>query len=569
MQGIIFIVFLAGFVTLMLRGTVLNRREQYPVLELDAGWQVVRNGAVLEENALTAIDTGPVRKDETFELSRVLEEENVWPTACLFFRNLNTAETLMLDGEEIGSSGETRYAQGRMVGRLVCYVRLPEDWRNRTLTVRMRVAENNAFRGLGPFLLGTEQDLCVRFLKERAVAFCVAVFLLVFGTLQLFWMPLLLQDRSVNKKLLFSALTTVVLGIYLLGFYNLFDLFTDVPAVNTFLEYLALYTIPLVMSGYITTIMEGRMRLLYRVFLYADTLVILAVILLHLTNTMHITVFLIPAYAVCFGESMPFMVHIARRKGLARTEYYDRLEETADRTLAGGFFLYVIGTFIDTVRFVMLQSGGGQEAVARVPFVTVGSLFFSAAICMHYFLIGIVNLRSEATGEILHNRAYSDFLTGLSNRGECDLVLENLAKRHRRFLIISMDLDHLKEVNDTHGHAEGDRMLAGFAGILKTAFEGAELVGRMGGDEFIVVLCGEDCDHAGQYLQRMHDMIDEENKKEMVFRYSVSVGMAGGRRGQKSQRAHDLYMQADRHMYEAKRKRRAEQAMQQTAEAAP
>ena len=119
-----------------------------------------------------------------------------------------------------------------------------------------------------------------------------------------------------------------------------------------------------------------------------------------------------------------------------------------------------------------------------------------------------------------------------------------------------MDMDNLKHVNDTLGHAEGDRMLSGFAEILGACFAGCELIGRMGGDEFIVILTGDDCDRAEELITHMNKLIATRNLEEESFQYSVSWGLAKDGDGRLGRRAHDVYMLADARMYDMKRRRK-------------
>ena len=561
LQGAIFVLFLILFITAVLRGTILSRSEEHPVLTLDEGWLVTRNGERLEEDTLTGIDTGIVMYGEVFTLSRTLTEENVWPSACLWFRNIHTMATVELDGEEIYSSGAEQFAKGDMVGRLICNAVLPAGWEGKTLTVRLTASENEAFYGLGPFHFGTEQDLYVRFLDERSVPFYISVFLVVFGLIQLFWMPLLMRSGGAGNKLFFSALTTLTFGVYLLGYYNLFDLLFDTPGINTMLEYASLYLLPLVISGFLAAFLDGKMRLMYRLFFAFDGCYFLLMFALHFLNVIHITRFLTLFYVIYVLETIPFLVSVVKNIGIRRRGYYDRIEEVADRTLAAGFVLYMLSCYTDAILFMTVKFTGGQEASAGINFVTAGSLLFSIAISMHYFLLGVVNLRTEVTSEALRNQAYSDPLTGLANRGACDLLFENLGKSNRRYMIVSIDLDYLKKVNDTYGHAEGDRMLQEFAAVLKECFANCELVGRMGGDEFIVILCDADCDNLETYKKRFAEMLEEKNRTETKYRFSASLGVADNREGKAGGRAHEVYLLADRRMYEEKRMRHALKAM--------
>jgi len=85
-----------------------------------------------------------------------------------------------------------------------------------------------------------------------------------------------------------------------------------------------------------------------------------------------------------------------------------------------------------------------------------------------------------------------DSLTGLGNRASVLGFLEkhaDLARRHKRPLaLILCDLDHFKAVNDLHGHAAGDKVLQGFAQVVTGRLRASDHVGRIGGEEFLVVL---------------------------------------------------------------------------------
>jgi two-component system, cell cycle response regulator len=93
--------------------------------------------------------------------------------------------------------------------------------------------------------------------------------------------------------------------------------------------------------------------------------------------------------------------------------------------------------------------------------------------------------------EILAHQAAHDSLTGLPNRRAIlDRLREELArtKRHNDMLAVGMfDIDHFKQVNDTYGHQTGDDILCGLAKILTETNRGYDAVGRLGGEEFLVI----------------------------------------------------------------------------------
>ena len=109
-----------------------------------------------------------------------------------------------------------------------------------------------------------------------------------------------------------------------------------------------------------------------------------------------------------------------------------------------------------------------------------------------------------------------DELTGIPNRRAfMSLAQKTLDQSRRLQLPVSMlffDLDRFKEINDHYGHSEGDRALRGFAAALKATFRDADIVGRIGGDEFAVLLFA--CDDAGAQtaIQRLQESLDVYNQ---------------------------------------------------------
>lgn len=102
-----------------------------------------------------------------------------------------------------------------------------------------------------------------------------------------------------------------------------------------------------------------------------------------------------------------------------------------------------------------------------------------------------VSRRLEHERDAMQRAAFSDALTGLSNRRMLTAVADYEIARHRRararFVAVMLDLDGFKLVNDRYGHSAGDEMLCGVADALKSALRSQDTVARLGGDEFCVI----------------------------------------------------------------------------------
>lgn len=167
-----------------------------------------------------------------------------------------------------------------------------------------------------------------------------------------------------------------------------------------------------------------------------------------------------------------------------------------------------------------------------------------------------ITARKSRTEELAH-LAHHDGLTGLPNRTAVHTrVGESLARRHLHEVgVLFLDLDGFKDVNDTHGHDVGDRVLSVVARRLADVVRPTDLVGRVGGDEFVVV-----CEPASlAVLERIAERICEELERPIelaglpTIRTGAAVGLAVA---EPVDDTASLLRRADDEMYRAKSRRR-------------
>jgi diguanylate cyclase (GGDEF)-like protein len=172
--------------------------------------------------------------------------------------------------------------------------------------------------------------------------------------------------------------------------------------------------------------------------------------------------------------------------------------------------------------------------------------------------VELESLVAERTQELVEKNqqlellSITDKLTGLFNRRKLDEVLEEeftLSRRYAmRFAVIMVDIDHFKRVNDSHGHGAGDLVLAGVADILRGCTRESDALGRLGGEEF-VVLCRQSTRDGG--------MVAAENLRAAIAGHAfdgvdpitASFGVAAYRDGDT---VASLLDRADAALYRAK-----------------
>lgn len=161
----------------------------------------------------------------------------------------------------------------------------------------------------------------------------------------------------------------------------------------------------------------------------------------------------------------------------------------------------------------------------------------------------------------LYHRATRDALTGIFNRGHFTEMAVQEIERARRFAeplsVALLDLDHFKRVNDTYGHDAGDMALVQFSQTCQEFARKIDLVGRLGGEEFVLLLPRANKEPAFEILQRLRLKVMETritSSGGAQFGFTVSIGLASLRPHTRDLR--ELLRNADAALYKAKREGR-------------
>ncbi|RAP42094.1 hypothetical protein BYZ73_06995 [Rhodovulum viride] len=161
---------------------------------------------------------------------------------------------------------------------------------------------------------------------------------------------------------------------------------------------------------------------------------------------------------------------------------------------------------------------------------------------------------ARVTAEV---EAATDTLTGLANRRAFDEALMRLSASGLPFALLQLDLDLFKAVNDSHGHAAGDAVLRAVAAVLRGHCRGRDVVARVGGDEFVILMVdftdrAKLSDNAARLIARLEQPMQVQ---ETECRISASIGIALATR-QRHPSPEVLLQEADIALYESKRRGR-------------
>ena len=206
-----------------------------------------------------------------------------------------------------------------------------------------------------------------------------------------------------------------------------------------------------------------------------------------------------------------------------------------------------------------------KQKLAALIYRSYGILFTIAIGLLAAVIVTFLKARKnigerDRAEEMLRLLSLTDELTGLYNRRGFSTLSEQqfrIASRDRKsLLLVSADFDGLKDINDTFGHTEGDLALIETATILKECVRKSDIVARIGGDEFVLLLtAGNEGFDTPKLVDRLQKLIEKHNRKS-IHRWKIFISIGFARRSPDSgQSLDDLIVQADKMMYEQKKKK--------------
>lgn len=198
---------------------------------------------------------------------------------------------------------------------------------------------------------------------------------------------------------------------------------------------------------------------------------------------------------------------------------------TLGQWIAGSLACYVF-----FLPFVLEHTASRTDTVFSLLFATMGLVtgFVSFSRLQDY------QRRAFEQESQLAELAVTDTLTGARSRSEFMRQAEKAAAKARatgsQLTLLYLDIDHFKKLNDGHGHAAGDAVLRGMSDVLQRALRGSDVFGRLGGEEFCVLLPDQGEDKASALAQRLRALLAAVPRPDGQL--TVSAGIAGLRAGE-------------------------------------
>lgn len=521
------------------------------IYSLNDGWEISVNGVPTEFDSLLAARIGVMDNGDIVILKRTLPEFHL-ENPCIMMYSIHALIDVYLDNELIYSFGHEFYEHGKTVPKRYNYFALGQDYQGKELRIAISGTGYHSYSGTSAITVGERRDILTFHISNMLSNIIIGDFLMLLGLALMVLSPYMAIYHNNDLRLFFSGLISLLLGIYIYSFYGLIDLLCNNPSLNTVCEYISVYNIPTAILGYFMSISGKKLKKVFGVLFAANMLVFLSVFFFTVIGSDRISNFLTILHAMAFVEAILCTIIIAVT-AIKLSKMPDFRLISSDNVFSAGLIIFMGLSLIDIFRYNYIKYVSLLgESSTTISCFTAGAVLLVCSLLISYLLYIIYNSNLQSMQNKISSLAFTDPLTGLANRARCEQVMDLLSQEKAQYTIISLDLNKLKQVNDTLGHHEGDRLLSGFATILSDCFLDANLVGRMGGDEFIVILTEERALNTTRRIHELYSMINDWNHKEQVFQYSASYGYAYSYEVP-SGSAQEVYMLADSRMYEMKK----------------
>lgn len=203
------------------------------------------------------------------------------------------------------------------------------------------------------------------------------------------------------------------------------------------------------------------------------------------------------------------------------------------------FALLIISANLCFAGYVSVQRWGSDQFLGGL-----GILFSLFNIVGGLKLLQFIGKQRRAVREITD----TDEMTGLYNYR----VYKQMAKKLDQYVVLMIDIDNFKKINDHYGHLFGDKVLCGIAGILRAGIRKGDLAFRYGGEEFVVLLPRSSCRQGMMIAEHLRRTVEKQEflQGPEEVKVTVSIGLSVKTENMDSQVA---FGQADKAMYRAKR----------------
>ena len=515
------ILILAGFSVFGLAASVRFNSDSIAVQSLDEGWDAVAHGEVYKNITLSETRFASFNRGDTLEITTILPFcEILGPSLEVY--SVHSMVDVYIDGKHIYNYGREYYDRNRMLGYGWNLVALPDNFSGKTVKIVFTVTEDNAFEGMPAIGIVNNDAALKNLLISQRLYLSIGLFLVVCGALGMFFSLILAFRQFAALKMFCIMLFAYLIGVYTLANSDLLTLFNMDMAHKCFLEYSSLYSFMVPFTVYFSDWITEKdfpkqLKKYYNLWVVVELTFVASTLFFHLTNIIHFPWFVTSSHVVMAGTlGLIVSLTVARIRNVGKV----------DTGLITGFALALVFAVLELVRYNVAKFGTGFKDNKYNSTIGIAALIVVITLFADYLSKVTRNIAREAEAQAFEKMAYMDELTGILNRRGLEKPMQLFKNTKSLYALVSVDMNLLKMMNDTYGHATGDRALSLLAKKLTEAYPEPCTVARTGGDEFVVAIPHTTRDwverHTCIFLERLY----EHNLKGENVTLSAAYGIA-------------------------------------------
>lgn len=513
---------------------------------LEDAWDITINETVYPNVLLTEFRFPAVRKGDRITMQCVLPSDWEPVEGALRFYVRHNAVRMYIDGNQIYEYGFDRLAAGKSLGSGYQFVKFPNEYKGRTLRIELVMAEDKVFTKLDSVRIYEWENAYRLIATEGRLPLFCGSFLILFGLIVCGITAVALIFSVKYVRLFCISVFSVSMGLWTLSYYNIMQIFTIPLYSVSLINYLALYLAPIPLTVYIRKEVENLenriLKIFYWSFLIAEVTAVCAAILLHAFDIVHMAGILKYMQAVLMGGLLFFLIVLLMNLKFSKPE---------NRLSVAGLLVVVVCVAYDMLGY-NIERYFGSDAFSLNGVSSVGIMIFICILFVSFYLEMTQRMMEQKERDFLIKSAYTDELTQIHNRCYCMEYMTKLKEQKNfEYTVICFDVNNLKTVNDTFGHARGDVLLKSAAEVLEKTFGEQGFVARMGGDEFVAILRTVEEVRIGALIERFLRNVSQKNRAVRDLNMSIAYGYACG--SQNSSDIEKVYQKADDNMYEKKK----------------
>ena len=515
------------------------------IIDIDDGWSITVDGSVFHDVALSDFSVPKkVYRGDTMILERDMDISGDEMYSIRLYTRLSSV-VVYVDEAMIYTYMPEASTNGQFTGSGYHFVLLPGDIQGKHLKVMIKACEDGAFQKAYQVELCPSDLIYNNFAIEKELGMVISIFLVVAG----FMITLIaIFSMIINEDffpLIMIGVFAVLSGIWSLCSMKAFQFFAVPIAMGSSIEYIAMFLLPLPIISLTLWRREHMPRLertLLQAMFWIYAFFIAAIVVLHFVDVVHFSKASV-VFHIMLLFSIPLLLFV--RPG------HWGIMNASERMFQIGMWLTVCVGMFDIIwyylcRFLFKIVNDFSDTVLPIGFMCMVSVLL-----ISYLLDLYARRMNESEKNQLEKLAFHDELTGLANRARGEEILEEAKSWTDEYAIVNLDLNGLKFVNDKYGHAQGDKYITSFASALSEVFSREEIIARMGGDEFFVMLRGK------ERIAKLSGLITAMQQKEMELSggldYMIDASYGVARSNELTfPNPEALYRMADQRMYKMK-----------------